>query len=247
MTPRLSVCIATYNGSRLIGAQLKSILRQLGPDDEVVIVDDASSDDTIDVIEAFQEPRIKLVKSPVNRGHVRTFEASITMATGDVIFLSDQDDVWIPGRVRLMIDALSKSSLVATNWQLESGELPTRGRIRSRQDQDGFGNLIALALGRRAYFGCCMAFRRELTSIALPFPRSVEAHDHWLATVSIVMSSISHLETPTLVRTLHEGNLTPSGRRPFGLVIRSRIKLMHQVWVASERATAERLTRWRSK
>ena len=100
--PRLSVAMATYNGAQFINEQIRSILPQLGDHDELVIVDDASSDNTVELVGAFADSRIVLARNEVNRGYVRTFERALALARGEVILLSDQDDEWFPGRVEAM-------------------------------------------------------------------------------------------------------------------------------------------------
>nr|AIA84980.1 Glycos_transf_2 [uncultured Leptotrichia sp.] len=91
----ISVCMATYNGSSFIKAQLESILFQLNTNDEVVISDDGSSDDTLSIIEAFNDPRIRLIEGPKIHSVAHNFEYAIRHSRGDIIFLSDQDDVWL--------------------------------------------------------------------------------------------------------------------------------------------------------
>ncbi|WP_258190848.1 glycosyltransferase [Arthrobacter sp. PAMC25284] len=118
---RVSVCMATYRGAAFVEEQVASILAELGPDDELVIVDDASPDETADVIAAIEDPRVRLVRATANRGYVRTFEEAVRLSRGDYIFLSDQDDVWIPGRVELMLGALAGSRVVASNFDMLGG------------------------------------------------------------------------------------------------------------------------------
>ncbi|MDE5758415.1 MAG: glycosyltransferase, partial [Allobaculum sp.] len=91
----ISVCIATYNGERYIETQIRSILDQLNEDDEIIISDDSSTDRTLDIIRSLNDSRIKLFAG--NKFHSRTFnfENALKQATGDFIFLSDQDDIWL--------------------------------------------------------------------------------------------------------------------------------------------------------
>ena len=89
---RASVCMATYKGAAFVREQIASILAELGPDDELVVVDDASPDETAAIVEGIDDPRIRLVRSPVNRGYVRSFEEAIRLSRGEYVFLSDQDE-----------------------------------------------------------------------------------------------------------------------------------------------------------
>lgn len=94
----ISVCMATYNGEKYIKEQIDSILKQLGSDDELVISDDGSSDGTIDIILGYHDPRIHLYKGSFH-SPAFNFENALKNATGDFIFLSDQDDIWYDNKV----------------------------------------------------------------------------------------------------------------------------------------------------
>jgi glycosyltransferase involved in cell wall biosynthesis len=103
--PRVSVCLASYNGAAHIREQIDSILADLGSYDEVVVVDDASQDGTVTVLEGRADPRVRVMRSRRNVGHVKAFERAIGEATGDIIMLSDQDDVWPAGRTATLTTA----------------------------------------------------------------------------------------------------------------------------------------------
>ena len=115
---KVSVCMATYNGSRYIKSQIESILCQLKPYDELIISDDGSKDETISIIEDFKDERIKVVHHVKNRKAPKictntflatfNFENSLKYATGDYIFFCDQDDLWMPDKVAKTINLLSE-------------------------------------------------------------------------------------------------------------------------------------------
>ena len=93
----VSVCMATYNGEKYIREQIDSILPQLSDSDELVISDDGSSDSTIDIIQGYNDRRIRLYHN-TRHGVTWNFENALRQSRGDVIFLADQDDVWKPGK-----------------------------------------------------------------------------------------------------------------------------------------------------
>lgn len=235
---RVSVCMAAYNGSAHIEEQIASILPQLQDGDEVVIVDDASTDNTVKVIEALEDPRIRLIRSEVNRGYVKTFEAALTASTGDYIFLSDQDDVWVPGRVDAMVAELRDADVVASNFGY-FGQAPRRIeslRLRSADSTRRWANLLMLWVGVRPYYGCAMAFRSSTKNVILPFPSFlVETHDQWIALVGNLRASMTHIESNTLNRRLHENNTTPKKARSLRLILRARIMLARAFLVAVAR------------
>ncbi|KAD4060707.1 glycosyltransferase [Arthrobacter yangruifuii] len=233
--------MAAYNGAAHIEEQIASILPQLAPGDELVIVDDSSTDNTAAVIEALQDPRIKLIRSSVNRGYVRTFEAALTASSGEYIFLSDQDDVWIPGRVEAMVAELGHADVVASNFGY-FGHTPRKIeslRLRGSDSSRRWANLMMLWIGIRPYYGCAMAFRRSIKDVVLPFPSFlVETHDQWIALVGNLAGSMAHLEADSLNRRLHDNNTTPKKARSLMLILRSRIMLARAFLVARARLRA---------
>lgn len=235
---RASVCMATFNGSAHVLDQMRSILVQLGPNDELVVVDDASSDSTVEAIASLRDDRIRLLKSPINRGYVKTFETALTASRGQYIFLSDQDDLWIPGRLNLMLDALATSPVIASNFSF-FGQAPRRIeslRLKAKDSPRRWANLLLLWIGVRPYYGCAMAFRRDIATVILPFPTFLtETHDQWIAMVGNLHNGMRHLEENTLSRRLHDSNTTPKGTRPALLILRSRVMLGRAFIVAIQR------------
>lgn len=240
--PVVSVCMATYNGAEFISAQMSSILEQLGPGDEVIVVDDASSDRTLDVIRSFGDARITVFPSTVNRGYVSAFERAITESKGRYILLSDQDDVWMSGRVDSMIAALRDNWFVASNFSVFGGTPNRLHRIllRERDSKRWLANLFATWVGYRPYYGCTMAFRAEAKPLILPFPTYLaETHDQWIAMVANLHRKMYHLEKLTVARRLHDLNTTPKGMRPLKVIIAARIMLVRALasaWVRKSRA-----------
>lgn len=220
--------MATYKGEAFVREQLESILTQLGPDDEVVVVDDASPDATAAVVESIGDQRVSLVKATSNKGYVRTFEQAVNLSRGEFIFLSDQDDVWMPGRVELMLKALETNLVVASNFDMHgSAPRPWIPRLRSSDSVRHVANLAAMLVGYRAYYGCGMALRREGLHYFVPVPGYVrESHDLWLAICGNVAGSIAHLDESTIYRRLHDENQTPAGFRSLPKIVAARVMLL---------------------
>src|SRR5690554_6702708 len=135
---RISVCIATYNGAAYLPAQLQSIQTQLTAEDEIIIADDASSDNTCALIEALQDSRIRLLAGRERCGHVARFAEALQAAEGDILMLADQDDIWLPGRVEAIRKALSQPGVLLVAGQFEqmnaAGEpLPPPERSEERR------------------------------------------------------------------------------------------------------------------
>ncbi|MCC3276974.1 glycosyltransferase [Arthrobacter sp. zg-Y20] len=235
---RVSVCMAAYNGAEHIREQIDSILSELGPGDELVVVDDASTDKTRDVVSGVGDSRIRLIPSSVNRGYVRTFEAALAHSRGEYVFLSDQDDVWIPGRVQRMVDALQDAEVVASNFSFFGQQPRAIESIRLRSADSGrrWANLFALWVGYRPYYGCSMAMRSSVLSLILPFPGFLtETHDQWIAMVANLAGTMHHVEEDTLRRRLHEANTSPKQWRSLRRILAARLMLLRAFLVAVRR------------
>jgi glycosyltransferase involved in cell wall biosynthesis len=239
VVPRISVCMAAFNGSKHIKEQLESILSELDAHDEVIVVNDCSTDNTGDIVAGIGDTRIRLINSPSNAGYVRTFERSLAEASGEYVFLSDQDDIWIPGRVELMIDAMQDKNMVVSNCRHIEGE-PGRFhqiRLRTVDSNRTLRNIVGILVGYRLHWGCAMAFRRTLLHQILPFPSYMaESHDQWIALVGIVNRSMQYLETDTILHRLHGYNLTPKGIRGFRKILKARLAFLRNLFVALGRA-----------
>lgn len=246
MTHPVSVCMATYNGAKYVREQLESILAELHPDDEIVIVDDASSDDTLAVIDGIDDPRISVYPNPHNLGYVRSFERAMMLATGDVLMLSDQDDIWIPGRRDALVAATMTRPIAASNLVLDTTGEPLRSPIsgrpwalRAASGSERVRNELRILAGDAPYFGCTMAVRRSALPLVLPFPASLtESHDLWIATVGNAAGALIHVEQPTLRRRIHADNA--SSPRPRGVLaaLGSRWLLIRLYFSARKRLSA---------
>ena len=232
--------MATYNGERFIVEQVASILAQLQERDEVIVVDDASSDSTIDLIEAMHDPRIKVFAHRENRGYTATFQEAMTLAGGEVILLSDQDDVWIPGRVETMVDALRGNALVVGNCVHFGGELTPflRLRLRSGDSTHHVRNILGILVGYRLHWGSAMGLRSEFRRLALPFPAGTkESHDQWLALAANIAGNIAYLDDDLLLHRLHSSNVTPVGIRGLSAIVRARWQFVKDILIAARRVS----------
>jgi glycosyltransferase involved in cell wall biosynthesis len=235
--PHVSVCLATYNGARYVEDQLRSILDQLAATDEVVLVDDASTDDTVARVRAISDPRVRIIEQPQNRGYVNSFEDALRQARGAILLLSDQDDVWTPGRVAAMAAGLRDVDVVATNLATLNGPERIRGpygqrdwHLRAASSGHQLRNIVSTLAGNRPYYGCAMGLRREALTTVLPFPSLLtESHDLWIALYGNVACSIRHLEVRSVCRRFHDENASPDRPRGPITVIRSRLMLARAV------------------
>lgn len=234
---RVSVCMATYCGASYIREQVRSILVQLGPLDELVVVDDASHDNTVELLRNFDDPRIRILEISVNQGYVKSFEQAVGASRGEFIFLADQDDIWIPGRLDTMLTALEHNAVVASNFAVlgnsSRGKVP---QLRSADSNHFMRNIFGTLIGYRPYYGCGMAMTRSQAKVFVPIPSYlVESHDLWLAMCGNVAKSMVHLDSPTLMRRLHADNVTPRGWRSVSTILRARVMIIRALAEAVRR------------
>ena len=206
----VSVCMATYNGERFLQAQMQSILDQLSPLDEIIVVDDCSTDETRSLIDSFCDPRIRLFINDRRRREVYSFGRAIGLSRNAQIFLADQDDIWLPERVGRMSIALERAALVTTNFEwIDADGKPLSvavDGVRAGGSGKFLKNIANIFIGNTSYFGCAMAFRRDLVPLIQPIPAYVESHDLWIAMAANVIGSNVHLEDPSLLKRRHDGN-----------------------------------------
>lgn len=219
----ISVCVATYNASRYIREQINSVLIQLNADDEIVVSDDESSDDTLAILDSINDHRIKILSRNGNLGVIKNFERALYVAKGEVIFLCDQDDVWLPNKVSTCLNYLDSNLLVVTDCIVVDAELKClhKSFFALRNSRKGFIH----NLYRNSYIGCCMAFKRELLSYALPIPSKVAMHDIWLGMVAEKYGRVTFLPTPLLLYRRHSENASPLKSR-YGMFKKIHFRVM---------------------
>ncbi len=225
--PSISVCIATYNGASFIVRQLATVLPQLRPDDEVVVSDDSSSDNTLELIYSFNDQRIRIFPGQQFRSPTYNFEHALKQSRGEIIFLADQDDEWTEGWVEVALQHLTEVSLVVSNMRIIDAEgsviMQPGDRANKRRPTSGtFKNLY-----RNSYIGCCCAFRREVLKIALPFPHDLPWHDWWIGLIADVFFKTRFLDEPFIRYRRHSSNASPTSEKsPFPLSRKLHMRLI---------------------
>lgn len=203
---RISIALATYNGAAFLPQQLNSYVEQERLPDELVVGDDGSSDETLSIIRQFasQAPfPVRLLDGPSAGGLAANFERVIAACTGDIILLSDQDDVWLPEKIaaveRAMADAPHMLALHHDEWLMDSDS----GR---RLDRTMAERLHRSASWDHYLFAAnCMALRRELLPIVLPIP-SQFGFDEWLSIVPEALGARLILDQPLQLWRRHATN-----------------------------------------
>ena len=200
----ISIALATLNGARFIAEQLHSFATQTLLPSELVVADDGSTDETLDIIEQFAGIApfpVRVHRNPTRLGYSRNFEVAIELCRGDIIFLSDQDDVWFPDKL---------ATVVAQFEAKDSIEMVINGQIITDAglNHEGitmFDNVRRLGMTSDGLIeGCCTAFRRRWSSLLLPIPikgdKFIESrnlsHDQWLNHLSLLLGVRAFIERP---------------------------------------------------
>ncbi len=208
----VSVCMATYNGEKWVYEQVESILKQLDDTDELIVSDDMSTDKTVEIVQSFNDSRIKVFYHEQDRGFAKNFENALSKANGDIIILSDQDDIWLDGKVSLIKQHLSNSDFVVhdciTVENFAGGSVLSTSRFEEFKIKQGFVNSFI----RCRYLGCCMAFNKNVLKVLFPFPKQeYMEHDRWIAFVSERYFNCELIKTPLIYYRRHGGNASAGG------------------------------------
>jgi glycosyltransferase involved in cell wall biosynthesis len=168
-----------------------------------------------------------------NLGVVKNFERSINNATGDLIFLSDQDDVWLPNKVEKILEVFQKYpdiTLILSDAQIIDSE----GQITANSFFKIRGKFVANPLSnfiKNKYHGCTLAFRREMIEVFLPFPANTPMHDMWIGIVNAIYGKVFYIDEPLIQHRRHDNNTSRGHLGNAGIVqmIKWRLTLVKDI------------------
>lgn len=239
---KLSICMTTYNGANYVKASIDSILSQCGDNAELIVVDDGSTDGTRDLLACIGDPRLRAVFNESNLGVIGNFNKALSLATGDIVFLSDQDDLWMPTRVDAILAAFKanpdvccvRHGVVFMDGNGEPMDLPVEVPRRT----------FLTNWARNSFRGCTMAIDRRLLSLALPLPPKIPMHDHWIGLCSYLVGKEVYLPTPLLRYRRHERNVSRTTSHLSWPMLASRLYLL---WQLAQRVLSRCVRRKRAR
>jgi len=229
--PTLSVALCTYNGELYLGTQLDSILQQTRLPDELVVCDDRSTDGTLQLLERFAQQApfpVRIVTNPSQLGYNKNFEKALSLCTGELIFICDQDDYWLPEKIQLLsdgllarpeLDILFSNAIVADThlestgvlfWEVVRFAPDIRARWRN-------GEAAEVLLDGNRMMGCAAVLRKRLLDTVLPIPTVPGyIYDGWIALVAAMLGTIDFYEKPLLKYRTHEQQQVGIRAQPAG-------------------------------
>jgi glycosyltransferase involved in cell wall biosynthesis len=205
---RVSVVLATYNGENFLQDQLVSIADQTRTPDELIVCDDCSADSTIEILEQFKRIApfdVQIYRNPENIGYARNFEQAIGLATGDFVFLCDQDDFWNENKISTMIDVLlrDKADVALCDTVLAYSDL-------TPSDYTQLQALRLVGYPIEDYCaGCCLAFCARIRPLILPLPSHFFTHDVWINSLANALGIKSLVDRPLQLYRRHGANASP--------------------------------------
>lgn len=213
----VSIALATYNGERYLQEQLESYASQTLLPDELVVCDDASHDGTWSILESFAQAApfpVRLFSNERNLGFGSNFAQAVELATGDVIFMSDQDDVWLPSKLERVTAAFDvpEVMVVTCDQEIVDEKLNLSG-------QTSQGLMRSLGARNEMFtIGCCTAIRSALRGVLLPLPPGVDSHDTWLALLAKSLDVQRLVPEVLQYHRRHGDNITADQLNPLGRI-----------------------------
>lgn len=214
MSVRISVAMAVYYGEKYLKQQIDSILAQLGGDDELIISVDPSKDSSKEIaLEYAKDSRVRVYDGP-GKGTIRNFENALKHTGGEYIFLSDQDDVWGEYKINEVLPVLQRKNVYAAVHDAFVTDKDLNIVSKTFFEISFYPGIIKNIIKNR-YIGCCMAFKRTVLGLALPFPGNLPMHDQWLGIIAKRLGEVVFIPKPLLYYRRHEDTVTGQGKAGF--------------------------------
>lgn len=219
MQAKFSVAMCTYNGAAFVAEQLASIAAQRRLPDELIVCDDRSTDATVECIREFARSApfpVRLVVNEKNVGSTKNFERAIALCDYELIALADQDDVWLPDKLKAIearFQAEPAAGVVFSDAELVDESLCSLGERlwhsigfdEKQRAQLNSSKRCDVLLPGWTVTGATMAFRSQFRTLALPIPDDLQLlHDGWIAGVIGCVAEVSFLEEPLIKYRQHQ-------------------------------------------
>jgi len=211
----VSIAIATYNGEKYLVEQLESIYNQTYKNIEVVVSDDNSKDSTPLILENYSK-KFGLIYNlnESNIGIIQNFEKAIRQCSGRYIILCDQDDIWMPSKIEILVQSIGEYSLIYSDGYIIKEGFLQQQKISHLKWMYPFGidschhNFLKYITFNSFILGCSLMFKRELLITALPFFDNYRNHDWWLVFCAENDCGIKYINKPLFYYRIHNENFS---------------------------------------
>jgi len=218
--PRTSIAMATYDGQDHLEGQLESFLAQTRPPDELVVCDDGSQDETLAILESFAARApfaVRVERNSRRLGSTQNFERAVGLCTGEIIFLADQDDLWLPEKIFRHLELFDARAEVGACFSnglvVDADARPLGYRLwdslwfgRHEQARVRGGRAVEVFLKHVVAAGTSLSFRADYRELLLPFPRLRSCHDAWIAFMIATVAEVKMIESDLILYRLHGRN-----------------------------------------
>ena len=229
MPQRISIALATFNGSKYLQPQLESLASQTRLPDELVVSDDCSEDETARIVTEFSRTApfpVRFLSSTEREGLIRNFNRAMNACSGEIILLCDQDDIWLPRKIEVFERALDGNTACFSNAQLVDRKLRPLGvtlwekeRFTARERRLArSGRLLEVLAHHNVVQGASLGFHRSLLSLVTPLPdvldRRVWVHDGWIAICAALVGEVRLVEESLILYRIHGENAVGNAELP---------------------------------
>jgi len=260
-----SIALATHNGEDYISDQLNSIANQTQPPDELIISDDLSTDRTLELIQKFSQTApfpVRLYITKNRLGYIKNFEKAAALCNGDIVFFCDQDDIWVPQKIEIVVSVFSREPEVGQVLHF-CDFINERGETTSQPDPlFGLENIeidkmpaeikengTRIFINNRPFgwYGCMYAYRRIWNHAIIPF-FPTGGHDSWSLHIIGALAESRFLSARLIHRRLHGKNTTAKHSNPLFRFLRRQDILLRSLAkghsrLAFKRAILDRITK----
>lgn len=227
---KISIVLASFNGEKYIKQQLMSLLSQLKENDELIISDDNSTDNTVKILQSIEDSRIVIIENSLRVGYQKNFSRAIEAATGDIITFSDQDDISLPYRIQHSIDNLQSKAcfcgdaiLVDKNLKITS---PSFFALRNAKSFSTISLLI-----RPKVIGATISCKTDFLRSVMPFPNHIP-HDQWISIMASISNNLSVTKVPLIKYRRHENTVTSTEftrKKSILKIVENRLRLLTEI------------------
>ena len=228
---KISIALATFNGENFLKEQLDSLAKQTYKNFELIVCDDNSYDDTIEILKSYKDKiNIKIYQNSKNIGYIKNFEKAISLCSSEFIALCDQDDIWHEDKLEQLIEHIGDFDLIHSDARLidENSNVLKNSYSKSvnkvfREDyKDYFFNNDAT--------GCTMMFKKSILKDILPFCKDIISHDWYIALKAKSLNGVKYLNKPLIDYRQHQNNQVGSAKNlnPFDIRDKFQKKLLMQ-------------------